>query len=148
MTRTDPTVSQRARRSRDKGKEGEQKLARWLKTWFPEACRAVRQTVPDPGDIDCTSPVLFWSMKNVEKEQLNPWMAELDRKAGDRIGLLVVKRARHADPGEWWCFLQMRHLHELLFGIDQIGSWGSDFARLELHTIMDLLVDAKIVSKP
>lgn len=141
-------ASARGRMSRRKGATGEQQVARWLRPFYPDACRAVRNTYPDPGDIDCTSPGLFWSVKNTQAEQINPWLAELGEKCGGRIGLLVVKRKGHASPGEWWCWLRAADLRSLMVGSD-LGEFvlpelqvGSAPVRMELQHVLPLLVGA------
>jgi hypothetical protein len=134
------TTSQLGRYKRDKGADAERDVARWLRLWYPEACRAVRNTVPDPGDLDCTSPGLFWSIKNHAAEHINPWLAELDAKRGDRLGILVVKRKGHASPGEWWVWLPLWHLSELVDGRAADEAITDAPVRLELRTLMPLLV--------
>lgn len=140
---TAPTAAQRGRRNRANGAAYEVKLANYLKAWWPDACRAVRSTHPDPGDIDNTSPSLWWSMKNVDAEQLNAWFAEMDDKASDRIGLLVVRRRGYADPGRWWCWMRTRDVFDALdVTASAFGVEPDDRCRLELHAVVRLLVSA------
>lgn len=146
-------ASARGRASRVKGATGERDVAKWLRPHYPDACRAVRNTIPDPGDIACTSPGLWWSVKNCKVEQINPWMAELEAKRDGRLGLLVVKRAGYASPGSWWVWLTLRDLRSLL-GFDDgdaLEVWGSSLdepCRMELHALMPLLVAANYAQNP
>lgn len=134
-------ASTRGRANRLKGAKAERDVAIWLRPWYPDACRAIRNTYPDPGDLDCTSPGVFWSVKDCKIEQINAWMEELDHKADGRIGLLVVKRRGHASPGEWWCYLALEHLSSLLGGVDSehLAYQGAP-VRMELRYVMPLLV--------
>lgn len=143
-------ASARGRSNRVKGATGERDVAKWLRPYYPDACRAVRNTDPDPGDIACTSPGLWWSVKNCKVEQINPWMAEMDVKAVGRIGLLIVKRAGCADPGRWWCWMLLGHLLGLR---ENVPGWApdsplNDAVRLELRTVMPLLVAANYAQNP
>jgi hypothetical protein len=136
-------ASTRGRRNRVKGASCERDVAKWLKPWFPEACRAIRSTYPDPGDIALTAPGLFWSVKNCQVEQVDSWMAELEEKRHGALGLLVVRRKGHASPGEWWCWLRLWELLELA-GAD---GWEpaldlQALVRMELRDVMPLLVAA------
>lgn len=136
------TASERGRRNRANGAVYEVKTANYLKTWWPDACRAIRATSPDPGDVDGTSPSFWWSVKNVEAEQLNAWFAEMDVKAGGRIGLLVTRRRGYADPGRWWCWLTLHDLTVLL-GAPPPGAFAADDAarvRTELGWLVPLLL--------
>lgn len=146
-------ASARGRSNRTKGATAERDVAKWLRPWFPDACRAVRNTYPDPGDVDCTSPGLFWSVKNTQVESTNAWMGELNRKCGMRLGILVVKRKGHASPGEWWAWLTLRDLR-VLMGFDDSGrsvAWESSLdepCRMELGALMPLLVAENYAPTP
>ena len=140
------TPSQRGAMSRRKGATGERDVARYLRFWYPDCCRAVRNTHPDPGDLDCTSPGLYWSVKSTQVERITPWMDELTEKAGTRIGLLVQKRPGHAHPGEWWTWLRAADLRSLMVGSD-LGEFvlpelpdPTAPIRLTLSPVMGLLV--------
>lgn len=132
------TPSQRGRRNRANGAAYEVKLANYLKAFWPDACRAVRNTIPDPGDIDGTSPSLWWSMKNCADERYPLWFAEMTQKATGRIGLLVVRRRGYADPGRWWCWLTLEDFLEIA-ETSIAGSFGADGAaqvRMELGAVI------------
>ena len=142
-------ASTRGRRNRANGHTAERTVAKWLRPWFPDACRAVRNTYPDPGDVDCTSPGLFWSVKNVQREEINAWMGELEQKRVDRLGLLIVRRKGHASPGEWWCWLRAGDLLELAFGRPAVPGLETGWpVRTELQRVMPLLVQAGYAPAP
>lgn len=127
-------------------------LAGWLKAWWPDACRAVRNTHPDPGDIDCTSPGLFWSVKYCQVELVSSWVYEMVSKlAVSQTGLLVTRRRGHASPAEWWVHIRIRdYLH--LCGADAL--WERMVCppdatlRMELQNLMPLLVEANYAPAP
>lgn len=140
---TSKTLSQRNRSNRRKGADVERRLAIYLRGWWPDACRAVRNTHPDPGDIDQTSPSLWWSVKDVADERINAWFEELDVKAADRIGLIVTRRRGYADPARWWCWMRTRDLLDVLDVVPgQFGVTSEDRCRLELQTVVRMLVAA------
>lgn len=146
-------ASARGRSNRVKGATTERDVAKWLRPWFPDARRAVfngwaskEMRAADPGDIDGTSPGLFWSVKNVQVERINPWIDELNVKADTRIGLLVVKRPGRALPAEWWCWLRLADLRSLLSGselaefvLPELEVGGAP-VRMELRHVIPLLV--------
>jgi hypothetical protein len=136
-------ASTRGRRNRANGAAYERKVARYLKTWWPDAVRAVRNTTPDPGDVDGTNPCLWWSVKNCQDERYTEWFAEIDRKAGGRVGLLVVRRRGHADPGRWWCWLRLGDLADLVNGhVNTDPANPGAWVRLELAAAVGVLVAA------
>lgn len=146
-------ASTRGRRNRANGASCERDVARWLRPWWPDACRAVRNTAPDPGDLDCTSPGLWWSVKNCQEERTNAWMAELNDKAGtpgfERVGLLVVRRKGHASPGEWWCWLRVGDLVHLAGDVSSLHADADESpVRMELRHVMPLLVQANYAPTP
>lgn len=146
-------ASTRGRRNRVNGATAEAKVARWLRPWWPDACRAIRATSPDPGDIDCTSPGLWWSVKNRQQERTAAWMAELSSKAGipgaGRVGLLVVRRHGHASPGEWWCWLRVGDLVHLTADVSSLDAERDESpVRMELRHVMPLLVQANYAPSP
>jgi len=116
VTAAAKTPSQRGRANRNRGLTAERDLCKWLRSnGFPHAERAVRtgfrtldRTSADPGDV-MGSPGVVWSVKDCAVEQRAVWMAELnDMGDGDsEVYLLVHKRRGHADPGRWWCWLQV-----------------------------------------
>ena len=115
---TSSTPSQLGAANRRRGIQAERDLARWLRgNGFPHAERAVRtgfraadRTSADPGDIAGT-PGIVWSVKDCAAEQITKWLVELDGMQGDAgtsgFALLVVKRRGSADPGRWWCWLDL-----------------------------------------
>ena len=146
-------ASTRGRRNRVKGASCERQVASWLHPWFPEACRAVRNTYPDPGDLDCTAPGLFWSVKNCRVEKIDAWMGELEEKRGGRNGLLVVRRVGKSSPGRWWCWLTLGDLMEIcssLYGttVADLLPDSSAPVRMELQDVMPLLVAANYAAAP
>lgn len=135
------TASHIGRRNRANGAAAERQVARYLTAWWKDACRAVRNTTPDPGDVDCTSPSLWWSVKNCEQERLTAWMEELIAKRQGRIGLLVVRRRGHASPGRWWCWLTFRDLGVLLDASATVQAAAPRApVRMELRDVVPLLV--------
>lgn len=135
-------LSRRGRRNRANGHDAERRVARYLRTWWPDACRAVRNTTPDPGDIDATSPGLWWSVKDCQQERMATWLAELDTKAQGRLGLLVVRRRGHAWPAEWWAWLDAGYLVAIASRRDHTFESFGWPVRAELRHVVPLLVEA------
>lgn len=142
---TTTTASARGKANRTRGHKAERDLCKWLRpNGYPHAERAVRtgyrtpeHTSPDPGDITGT-PGIIWSVKDCGVERLPVWLVELDTMttAGD-IGLLVIKRRGHANPGQWWCWLQLDQLITLIDGGQDPGFRFP--VRLELGNVVLLL---------
>jgi len=148
------TATQRGRYSRNKGAVAERDLVRWLRTnGFPHAERAVRtgyrttdRTSADPGDVTGT-PGIVWSVKDCAAERITEWLDELvnmaahDTSFEEPVQLLVTKRRGHANPGEWWCWLQLLDIGQLLTGSSPdvvIPEWNRPL-RMELGHVMPLL---------
>lgn len=127
-------------------------LASWLKTWWPDACRAVRNTYPDPGDIDCTSPGLFWSVKYCQVETVGSWVREMMSKVSlNQTGLLVTRRKGYSCPAEWWVHVRIcDYLH--LCGADALWDRmtcpANATLRMELRNLMPLLVETYFAPVP
>lgn len=142
MTTTDECASKRNAGNRRRGVTAEQAVARYLRTWWPEACRAVRtgsSAAPDPGDV-ANIPGLIVSVKDAATERLPLWMAELtDMRSADPAALpvLVVKRRGTADPGAWWAWLFLRDFVGLTGGA--VSGVGTAPVRMELDTLTGLL---------
>jgi hypothetical protein len=142
-------ASARGRQNRAKGATAERELAKWLRPYWPNARRAVVNgwtskdaSAADPGDLDGTSPDIWWSVKNTQVEAITAWFAEIEKKSGGRLGLLVQKRKGHASPGEWWCWLRMCDLADLLVGACADDAFSTVPVRMELQHLMPLLVSA------
>jgi hypothetical protein len=149
-------ASARGRSNRVKGATAERDLAKWLRPWYPDARRAVfngwtsnGMSAADPGDIDGTSPDIWWSVKDCQQQQVDKWMSEMSIKAAGRIGLLVSKRRGRASPGSWWCWLRLSDLWLLTLPEDWKEAAappnGSAPVCMELQHVMPLLVAAGYV---
>lgn len=132
------TASRRAKSNRDKGNTTERDLAKWLRTWYPEAERSVAagfKTAADPsrgqdrGDIrDAFVPghPIVWQVKNVTGSHPNGLAGKaliqflvacrMQRDAAKaELGLLVEKRAGHASPAAWFVHLDAAELGALIY---------------------------------
>lgn len=153
MTTTD--ASTRGRRNRANGADCERKVARYLRAWYPDAERFEKNgwrtpdhTSEDPGDIDKTSPGLWWSVKNCQEERTNAWLSEMREKQGERLGILVVRRRGHASPGEWWVWMSAFDLRHFLTGDFGSGYLEEIPVRVELGHLMRVLVQANYAPTP
>lgn len=154
------TSTQQGRHNRRVGADAERDLARWLRPWWPDARRAVVQGwnaktawAADPGDLEGTSPGLWWSVKACERERVGEWTAEVETKRSGRLGLLVTRRNRHPDPGDWWVWLRQDAYAELLTArtsglpaawADPLPGW----VRTEMRCLMPLMVTAGYARSP
>lgn len=130
--------SRRAKSNRDKGNTTERDLAKWLRTWYPEAERSVAagfKTAKDPsrgqdrGDIrDGYLPLhpIVWQVKNVTGSHPNGLAGKaliqflvacrMQRDAAKAdLGLLVEKRLGHASPAAWFVHLDAAELGALIY---------------------------------
>lgn len=122
MTRS---LSDIGRTSREKGIQAERDLARYLRTWWPNAERAVitgwrssDRSSPDIGDIRGT-PDLVWQLKYVadmtDKDIIDALTeAEQQRRAAHAdYGIVVQRRHGKADPARWWAWMFSNEYVEL-----------------------------------
>lgn len=99
---------------RAKGVRAEQDLARYLRSWWPSAerkadngWRSGARESADHGDIRGTGPIV-WQVKHRKDFRLDSFMsqtAEQATAAGADYGVLVQRRDRVGDPGQWWAWL-------------------------------------------
>lgn len=136
---TAKTARQRGLANRRRGADCERRLAQYLTAWWPDAVRAIRATNPDPGDVANTSPGLWWSAKDCEVERYPAWFTEMAEKAHGRIGLLVVRRRGYADPGDWWCWILLPDLRDLLGAASDVADVP---VRMTLRDVLPLLTAA------
>lgn len=136
LPRGQQSAKARGRANSEKGKRSERDLVAWLRlNGYPGAERTVRTGYRSParqrrdtGDIDGT-PGLVWQVKDVNERtwsQIPGWMIETEhQRAAARcdIGILVVKRHGHADPGEWWAWLPLSALVTHTMTTDTIAAY-------------------------
>lgn len=121
-------ASRRGRANGERGKRAERDLVTWLRAHgWPGAERTVRtgyrtrtRGCSDHGDIDGT-PGITWQVKDVAERDhylIPAWLADTERQrvaSGANLGILVVKRRGHADPGQWWAHMPLNDLvHDVL----------------------------------
>lgn len=153
---TKPTRSRSAigRANLTKGKAMERALVAYLRTHgWPSAERTVRtgyrvagRTSRDRGDVDGT-PCLAWQAKAVAEAKhhlLRTWLAEAEAQrvaAKADYAVLVVKRAGHAHPGDWWAYVPLAEFICLTGGPRPQVAGFDAFApvRLELAGLLPLL---------
>jgi hypothetical protein len=142
------TPSQSGAYSRRKGVVAERDLCRWLRVnGFGQAERAVRtavrtpeRSVADPGDITGTG--LLWSVKDCGTERLRAWFGELDAMEAPAgvPRLLAQKRAGHADPAQWWCWMRLHTLLHLALASTAVDHDElPEPVRMELGHVVPLL---------
>jgi hypothetical protein len=112
--------ARRGKANGDRGKRAERALVAWLRAHgWPGAERTVRtghrtrqRVSVDKGDVDGT-PGVCWQLKDVADAALHRvpvWLNETERQrmaAGADLGVLVVKRRGHSDPGDWWAWVPL-----------------------------------------
>lgn len=137
-----------------KGKAQERKVVSYLRVnGWPGAERTVRtgyhapgRISRDRGDIDGT-PGIVWQIKDVAERdwwRIPQWLAATEEQrnaAAADVGILVIRRAGHATPAEWWAHLYLHELVGLACGVyDQVTP--NVPVRLELQHVLPLLHDA------
>jgi hypothetical protein len=150
---TTRTPSQQGRYQRNKGATFEADLARYLRQWWPGACRAVRagsSAAPDPGDI-ANVPGVVWSAKCVagttasKPSTWTGWWAELDAMLANdpaALGIIVEKRVGHGDPADAWAHLRLDELVRLVGHRLDGGEPDPTPVRIRLERLVGLLVEA------
>lgn len=168
-----------ANANRDKGNRAELELARYLRAWFPNAERSVAagfkstsgdrvvRESQDRGDIrDGCLPgwPIVWQCKDVVKTHpkglansaLRDLLVETRRQrdaASAQIGLLVEKRAGHANPAVWWVHLTLQEVAAIRYRrwfpaiVPDAGSNAAP-VRLELGDLMAQLEASGFIPAP
>jgi hypothetical protein len=128
------TRSQIGKANNAKGKKAERDLVRYLReNGWPDAIRIVRTGIKsgqritrDEGDIGKT-PGIAWQMKAVDEKkwsQIPAWLVDAADQAvetGADLGVLVLRRPGHAQPGDWWAWVELSDvvgLHDRASGAD------------------------------
>jgi hypothetical protein len=152
------------RASRAKGIRAERELAKYLRTWWPEAERAVvtgfragDHVCDDRGDIRGAGE-LVWQCKNVatltdkdvddilEETRIQTYAARA------HYGIVVQRRQGKTDPGKWWAWLTVADVTQLAAQgryKPRPDAWSYTFSgrrmpsvRMLLADVVDLLLDA------
>jgi hypothetical protein len=160
LTKNGRTRSQIGRANAAKGKAQERKVVAYLRvSGWPGAERTVRtgyrvngRTSRDRGDIDGT-PGIVWQIKDTAEREwwrIPAWMNDTQEQkeaAKADIGILVVRRAGHAHPSEWWA---QTYLHDLvgLVGAPHDLAPPNVLVRLELGELLPILRNAGYGSDP
>lgn len=118
-------LSDIGRAARAKGIKAERDLAKYLRTWWPDAERTVitgwRSTdreSADLGDIRGT-PGLAWQLKyitDMTDKAIVDILHEVEqqrRAAKADYGIVVQRRSGKSDPGRWWAWLHSDDYVEL-----------------------------------
>jgi len=135
--------------NRRRGATAERAVAAYLRTHgWPHAERAIRtgfrtaeRTGADPGDLTGTPGICWQITDRDDLEQdavLTRRMADTTEQATAAradLGLLVHRRRGHADPGRWWCWMDLAAASLLLDG----ATFGPQLVRMELGDVVALL---------
>ena len=102
------------KKSRDKGKRGEQELARFLRPWFPDARRGVGQSQDggNQADIVGTGP-LFVECKLLKRIAALRHLEQCTEASQSRGVPVVFMRE---DRGEWVAMLGASHFLQMIGG--------------------------------
>jgi hypothetical protein len=96
--------------SKVKGSLAERQMVAWLvENGFPLAHRSRAGWSNDIGDVLGCGQVI--EVKNAKTARWGEWLAELDVEkvnAGMSQGVLVVRRSRITDPGDWLAVRRVR----------------------------------------
>lgn len=149
------TRSQIGKANNRKGKDRELRVVAYLRVnGFPGAERMVRtgyrnsgRVSHDCGDITGT-PGIAWQVKDIAERE---WYkiprilvdTEAQAMAGKAdFGVLVIRRAGHAHPSEWWAHMYLADLVRLVVGDDQSANAnashfaGSDICESERRALL------------
>lgn len=101
-------------RPRDVGTRAETAVVRWLKVnGFPDAERRALRGQYDAGDVTGIGPLCIQikagdAAQDPSDATVRKWLEETDVQrcnAGAALGVLVLRRRGHADPGRWWAWV-------------------------------------------
>lgn len=125
MTRT---RKQAGAYARTKGAQAERDLAQFLRRWGWESAERVEKTgyrtaervYADQGDVTGVPGVRFqvkYYSGSPSDAQIDEWLSQTQDQAahaGERLGVLVVRRHGKTDPGRWWAWLTVSGLAEIM----------------------------------
>ncbi|MEU5258970.1 hypothetical protein [Amycolatopsis sp. NPDC021455] len=119
------TAQARGRAAREKGIRAELGLAKYLRTWWPDAERAVvtgfragEHVSADRGDIRGTGDIV-WQCKHVaaltdtQVDGILNQTRGMTLAAGAAFGVFVQRRQGKSQPGDWWAWLTLADLSQL-----------------------------------
>jgi hypothetical protein len=153
------------RAARAKGIRAELQLAKYLRTWWPHAERAVvtgfragAHVSPDHGDIRNAGD-LVWQCKHLATmtdRQIDDALEETRNQtyaAKAAYGIFVQRRQGKTDPGKWWAWLTLTDCCALASRGSFRDGDGVRFSytfsgyrmpavRMQLGDVVDLLLDA------
>ena len=98
------------RSAKQKGTEAETAVARYLAFWWPAVTRLAPAGAADKGDLDGV-PELCIQVKSQRQMSLAGWVdqaREQAARAGKPFSVVIHKRVRKGDPGEWYATLRLR----------------------------------------
>jgi hypothetical protein len=144
--------AKQGRANRNRGATAERRVATYLRdNGFPGAERAIRsgwvgqtRQIADQGDITGT-PGIVWQVKDCQRENIRGWLAETEQQrhaANAVMGLLVVRQRGAANPGRWWCWLDLGTLFDFVGAATWAGvgrQLEREPVRLELGPAVELL---------
>jgi len=154
------------RAARIKGIKAERDLAAYLRTWWPDAERAVvtgfrsgEHVSADQGDIRGAGNVV-WQCKHVATLSDTQVIEILEQTrnqtyaAGAAYGIFVQRRQGKTHPGHWWAWLNLDELSQLASsGRYNLGPGRHPYrypftgrrmppVRMLLADVVELLIDA------
>lgn len=159
MTASSPrpakTRSEIGRSANARGKSYERQLATYLRTWWPEAERAVavgfaargaQRASADPGDVRGV-PDTIWDCKSrsvvLSHAERASMSEELGRKAvlNDKSFAILVERRERCSVSEWHAVLDLSHAARLAAGPfgDVSSKWCHTPVMLRLGDVVALL---------
>ena len=104
-----------------KGSGAERDVVKYLKEWFPYVDRRLAGATLDKGDISGIPGVTI-EIKNHATMKLSEWVEELIvEMANDKAwtGVVIHKRERKGDVGEWYATMPAKIWIELIRKIDE-----------------------------
>jgi hypothetical protein len=140
--------------SRRKGIQAERDLAKYLRTWWPNAerkadtgWRTKDRHSADHGDIRGVPDLVFQLKYVADMSDIAIGKAISDAEdqavaAGADYGILIQRRAGKSDPGRWWAWLRIGDLCALADKTSKVYTRTLSVhapTRIELNALVDLL---------
>lgn len=128
-----------------KGAETERMAAKYLKTWWPEVDRRLREgRADDQGDLDGV-PFTCTQVKYWEKPRLQEWVTST-LKQRDTKGcplVWIISHVKYRPVARWDVYMPMTQVYGVSADESEAWSWIRMDFQLAVRVMHDLIEDEK-----
>jgi len=126
-----------------RGAETERMAARYLKTWWPEVDRRLREgRFDDQGDLDGV-PLTCTQVKYWDRPRLQEWVTSTlkQRENKDCPLVWIISHVKYRPVDRWDVYMPVTQLYGVSADEGEASSWIRMDFRLAVRVMLDLIVD-------